>query len=156
MGKQHVVKQVEQMFESFKTLIANYKDKDKKRAKELRKDLTHKQKSAAHVDVTWALVDIDKSKTDIGRLFDFSFFNQWDLEKVDLQKDFDKMEEREQVEWMKKILLKAKRVKELDEKETVKLKNLAAQFAQHYKASHIGTVGRKTKKYHMPWREEEH
>ncbi len=155
MGKQPISKQIEQMFSSFKALNANYKDKDRKREKELQKDLTYKQKQAASVDATWALVEIDKSKTSIGRLFDFSFFNQWDLEQVELQEAFDKMEERPQVEFMRKLLLKMKRVKTLDRKGNTKLRQFAAQFAQYYKASDIGKIGRKTKQYHMPWRQEE-
>ena len=40
MGKQPISKQIEHMFSSFKTLNTNYKDKDRKREKELRNNLT--------------------------------------------------------------------------------------------------------------------
>ena len=40
MGKQPISKQIEHMFSSFKALNTNYKDKDRKREKELRNNLT--------------------------------------------------------------------------------------------------------------------
>ncbi|MGH1337220.1 MAG: hypothetical protein ACRBFS_13945 [Aureispira sp.] len=49
-----------------------------------------------------------------------------------------------------------KRVKTLDRKGNTKLHQLTAQFAQYYTASDIRKIGRKTKQYHMPWRQEEY